>query len=309
MKQPENIVIEGQPFELSNPDKILFPEDGITKADMVEFYRRIAPIILPYLKMRAIVMHRFPEGIHGESFYHKDTPDYFPDWIERVRLGKESKADFVVADSAADLAYLAGQACITPHLWLSRYDRPDNPDTLIFDLDPPDDDFELVRHTAFRLKDLLSDLGMTPFVKTTGSRGVHIVCLLDRSADFDASRQFARELAIFVSGQDPVNLTIETRQDKRGQRLLIDYLRNSYGATAVAPYALRARPGAPVATPINWNELKNPGLNSQSYNISNIFRRLSQKQDPWHGMMERAGNIKYSYGKLLTMIKKTASGK
>ncbi len=292
MAEKKEITLDGQSFELSNPDKVLFPEDGITKADMVEYYTRIAPLMLPHLKKRAIVMHRFPDGIHGETFYHKDAPEYFPSWIERASLPKEDgKVAYVVADSAVDLAYLAGQACITPHVWLSRYDRPDNPDLLIFDLDPSGNDFEIVRRTAFKLKELLSDLGLTPFVKTTGSRGLHVTCPLDRSADFDKSRAFAREVAGLIGSRDPENLTIEARKEKRGQRLLIDYLRNGYGATAVAPYALRARPGAPVAVPITWTELKNPGLNSQSYNMANIFRRTAGRKDPWAGMWRKAASI------------------
>ena len=300
-----DITIEGQSFELSNPDKVLFPEDGITKADMVEYYERIAPVMLPHLEKRAIVMHRFPDGIYGERFYHKDAPEYFPPWIERVSLAKEGGAvDYVVADSAADLAYLAGQACITPHIWLSRYDRPDNPDLLIFDLDPSGDDFEIARRTAFKLRELLTDLGLTPFVKTTGSRGLHVTCCLDRRAAFDQSRGFAKEVAGVIASRDPDNLTIEARKEKRGKRLLVDYLRNGYGATAVAPYALRARKGAPVAVPITWEELKDPKLNSQSYNMGNIFRRTARRKDPWAGLWNKPGSIREARRKLHVLLEK-----
>ena len=299
MAEKIEIKIDGHSFELSNPDKVMFPEDGITKSDMVEYYQRIAPSMLPYLEKRAIVMHRFPDGIYGERFYHKEVPEYFPTWIKRITLPKEDGVvDYVVADSAADLAYLAGQACITPHSWLSRFDKPNNPDLLIFDLDPSDEVFEIVRQTALNLRGILLDLELSPFIKTTGSRGLHVVCPLDRSTDFDESRKFARDVAELMATRDPSNLTIEARKEKRGSRLLVDYLRNGYGATAVAPYALRARRGAPVAVPITWEELKDPKLNSQSFNIRNVFRRIGRRKDPWSGMEGKAGSIIRSAKKL-----------
>lgn len=176
-KTTKTLKLDGHTIEVSHPDKVLFPEDGITKGQMVDYYRRIASVMLPYMKERPVVMHRFPDGIHGEAFYHKETPAYFPEWIKRVPLAKQDGVkNYVVCDSAATLVYLADQACITPHLWLSRYDRPDNPDLLIFDLDPSGGDFEPVRGAAFALRKLLSELGLAVFVKTTGSKGLHVTC-------------------------------------------------------------------------------------------------------------------------------------
>jgi bifunctional non-homologous end joining protein LigD len=306
MKETLEIKVGGREFELSNPEKLMYPGDGITKADVVDYYTRIAPAMLPHLKGRAIVMLRYPDGIGGESFFHKDTPDYFPPWIERVSLPKEGgHVNYVVCDEAADLAYIAGQACITPHIWLSRYDRPHNPDLLIFDLDPSEGaDFNMVRRAAFSIKELLTELGMASFVKTTGSRGLHVTCPLDRSATFDDSRTFAEEAAKYLAGKDPDNLTVEARKQARGQRVLIDALRNSYGQTAVAPFALRAKPGAPVAALITWEELKKPALNSQTYNMKNIFRRISGSKDPWTGMSGKAGGIKEPMRKLQALAGK-----
>jgi bifunctional non-homologous end joining protein LigD len=294
----------GRLFEISNPEKILFPDDGITKSEMVDYYTRIAPAMLPHLKGRAIVMLRYPDGINGESFFHKETPDYFPSWIERISLPKEGgRVNYVVCDEAADLAYIAGQACITPHTWLSRYDRPYNPDQLIFDLDPSEGvDFAMVRQAAFTIKDLLTELGLVSFVKTTGSRGVHVTCPLDRDATFEDSRTFAEDVAKYLAGKDPEHLTVQAHKNKRGKRILIDVLRNSYGQTAVAPFALRAKPGAPVATPISWEELKNITLNSQTYNYENIFDRLSQVKDPWAGIWDKDGSIKQSWKKLKVLV-------
>lgn len=305
----KKIVVGGHTIVIGNADKILFPEDGFTKWDMVEYYRRIAPVMLPHMQGRPVTMLRLPDGINGESFYHKETPDYFPSWIKRAPMPKEDGVtNYVVCDNTATLVYLADQACITPHLWLSRYDKPDNPDLLIFDLDPSGPGFEPVRQAALVLKELLAGLGLAVFVKTTGSRGVHVVSPLDRSADFDSVRTFAEEVAQFLAGLDPKNLTVEQRKEKRRGRVFIDTLRNSYAATAVAPYALRARNGAPVATPITWEELKDPKLGPQSYNLRNIFGRLEAGKDPWVGIWSKAGSIDQPWKKLKELVARQGRG-
>jgi bifunctional non-homologous end joining protein LigD len=248
-------------------------------------------------------MLRMADGIHGESFYHKETPAYFPDWIKRAPMAKEDGVtNYVICDSAAALTYLADQACVTPHLWLSRFDRPHNPDLLIFDLDPSSTDFEPVRNAAFALRELLTELGLPVYVKTTGSRGVHVVCPLDRSTDFDRVRTFAEEVARYLANKDPRNLTIEQRKEKRKGRVFIDTLRNSYAQTAVAPYALRAHPGAPVAAPVTWEELKDLELQPQSYNMKNIFKRMARVKDPWVEMWTiKPGSIEQPWKKLKAM--------
>ena len=196
--------LKGGLLTIGHPDKIFFPEDGLTKWDMVQYYQRIAPVMLPHMQGRPVTMLRMTDGIHGESFYHKDIPAYFPPWIKRVSMTKEGGVtNYVVCDSQAALVYLADQACVTPHLWLSRFDKPHNPDLLIFDLDPSVPDFEPVRKAAFALRDLLTVLGLSVYVKTTGSRGVHVVCPLNRSADFDKVRTFAEEVARYLASLDP----------------------------------------------------------------------------------------------------------
>ncbi len=280
-------------IEISHPDKMFFLEDGYTKLDMVEYYQKIAPYMLPHMKGRAVTMLRMTDGIHGEAFYHKEAPEYFPGWIKRAPLSKEGGVtNYVVCDDAATLVYIAGQACVTPHLWLSRVDKPRLPDMLIFDLDPSGEDFEVVRNAALSLRELLAKLGMHPFAKTTGSRGVHVVCPLSRTSDFDDVRTFAEEVARYLAATDEKNLTVEQRKEKRKGRVFIDTLRNSYAQTAVAPYALRAKPGAPVATPVAWDELMDKKLQPQTYNLKNIFKRLSRVQDPWAEMWKvKAGSI------------------
>lgn len=271
----------------------MFPDDGLTKGDLVDYYYRISETMLPHVAGRPLTMHRFPNGIDAEGFYQKEAPDYFPQWIERVALEVEGgrTQHQVLCNNVATLVYLANQSCITPHVWLSRADKVRYPDKLIFDLDPPSGDFEIVREAAQALREMLQQVGLVPFVMTTGSKGLHVVTPLDRTVDFDTARAFARRLAEVLAGREPDRFTTETRKNKRRGRLFLDYLRNSYGQHGVAPYAIRAKPGAPVATPLDWDELANRNLHSQSYTMQNIFRRLGQKEDPWRDMMDHARSL------------------
>ena len=288
-KRRKTLQIDGRRIELSNLDKVLFPDDGFTKSEVIGYYRRIAEPALPYYRDRPLSLQRFPDGIHEEGFYQKDLPDYFPDWIDRVDLPKEGgRITYMIAGDTASLVYIANQGCITPHLALARRDRPDHPDRLIFDLDPSDDDFGKVQDAALRLKQRLDALDLPAFVMTTGSRGLHVVVPLDRSVDFDTARGFARNLSGRLADSYPEVLTIEQRKNRRGDRVFIDYLRNAYGQTAVAPYALRARDGAPVATPLTWEEATARGLGPRRYTLKNIFRRLAQRDDPWQGIGDEA---------------------
>jgi bifunctional non-homologous end joining protein LigD len=239
-------------------------------------------------------MQRFPNGIAADSFWQKEVPDYFPAWIERAtfEIKEEQRAQTqVVCNNVETLVYLANQACITFHIWLSQIDKLDYPDKMIFDLDPPTDDFESVRTTATSIREVLTEIGLTPFVMTTGSRGLHLVVPLDHSADFETVRDFARAFAEVMAARDPKRLTTATRKSERKGRLFLDYLRNAYGQTSVAPYTVRAKPGAPVATPLDWDELAEPGLQSQSYTLQNIFQRLSQKEDPWRDIWSQARSL------------------
>jgi bifunctional non-homologous end joining protein LigD len=284
---------------LSNTDRLFFPEDGITKGDLIDYYARIAEVMLPYLEGRPMTMHRFPDGIQGDGFYQQEASDHFPGWIERLLVKKEGgTVNHVICQNKATLVYLANQACITPHVWLSRKGRLYHPDLLIFDLDPPGDDFAPVRQAAQWLREFLGELGLEPLVKTTGSRGLHLVVPLDKSIHFDQVRAFARNVAGELSRREADKLTDEPRKEKRKGRVFLDYLRNSYAQTAVAPYAVRARAGAPVAAPISWDEVADPRVKSQSYTIKNIFHRLSRKGDPWQGMWRKPFSLEQAIQKL-----------
>lgn len=276
----------GQRVELSNLDKLFFPGEGITKGDVVDYYERAADWMLPHLKDRPLSLERYPDGIEGEGFYQKQTPEYFPDWITTASVPVKSKGgeggsqSQIVCDAKATLVYLANQACLTPHVWLSRRDHLDEPDRMVFDLDPSGDDFEPVRRAARALRELLEEIGLASFLMLTGSRGAHVVVPLRRHYDFDRVRSFARAVADRLASRRPEELTTAQRKEARGDRLFLDTTRNAYGQTTVSPYALRARPGAPVATPIEWDELRDV-VTSDHYTVRNLFRRLAQKDDPW----------------------------
>ncbi|MBP1929792.1 bifunctional non-homologous end joining protein LigD [Methanolinea mesophila] len=271
----------------SHEEKVFFP-GGITKGDLIDYYVKIGEAILPHLRDRPISMQRFPDGIGKEGFYQKEVPDYFPDWIPRaeVSLKDGTTQPQVVVGNIATLAFLADQGCITPHTWLSRTDRLNRPDKMIFDLDPPGEDFEPVRTAAFAMKEVLDELRIRSFVMTTGSRGLHVVVPLDQGMEFDPVREIAKEIAMVAVMRHPSRLTMEIRKEKRKGRLFLDTLRNAYAQTSVPPYAVRARPGAPVAAPLDWDELNDPDITSGSYTIRNIFIRLDRKKDPMAGMPE-----------------------
>lgn len=283
----------GHTIEISNPDKEIFPGEGITKSGLVNFYRKISTHILPHLEDRPLTMHRYPDGINGQDFYQKDEPEYFPGWIDtaKLTLREKGKLDFVVCNDEATLLYLANQASITPHTWLSKKQNPEYPDRLIFDLDPPEGNFGIVRDGAHDLKKRLDELEMKSFVMTTGSKGMHVLIPLDGKSKFDESRDFAKAVAEKLAKKNPEKYTIETRKNKRRGRLFIDYLRNAYGQTAVAPYSLRARKGAPVATPLEWSEATSRKTGPQSFHHGNVFKRLSQKKDPWHDIDRHSFSI------------------
>ena len=292
--------VDGHELELSSLGKVLFPDNGVTKGDVIDYYRRIARVMLPHVKDHPVTMQRFTDGIGEKGFYHKEMPDYFPDWIETAKVEVLESGEIqnqVLPNNAATLVYLANQYTITLHIWLSRADRLYYPDRMIFDLDPPGE-FEVARSTAFLVKELLEEVGLAPFVMTTGSRGLHVVTPLDRSAHFDETRDFARDLGELLANRHPDTLTIEMRKAEREGRLFLDYVRNGYGATAVAPYSVRPRPGAPVATPLTWDELKDPDLSSGSYDLRSIWNRLDKVGDPWRGMMRNARGLKEPRRKL-----------
>jgi bifunctional non-homologous end joining protein LigD len=266
--------------EITRPDKELFP--GITKADLAHYYEAVAEFMLPHIAHRPLNLERYPDGIEGHKIIQQKASNHFPDWIKRARVPKEGgTVDHVVATDDASLVYLANQACITLHAWLSRTDRLERPDRMIIDLDPTGDDPDDVRKAALELGDLLRELGLQPYAMATGSRGYHVVVPLQRRQDFDEVRAFARSVAEVAVERDPERLTIEQRKAKRGDRILLDIMRNAYAHTAVAPYSVRPRPGAPVATPLQWDELSESSTRPDRWTIETLLERLESDGDPW----------------------------
>jgi len=282
--------------ETSNEDKVLFPDPGLAKGDLIDYYERAAEHILPHLRERPLVLERYPDGIDAEGFYQKQVEAHFPDWIPRVRVRKGAEGgaehqELAVCNGRAALAWLANQACVTLHPWLSRTDRPERPDLLVVDLDPPGAEFAPAREAAHRVRELLEELGLPSWAKLTGSSGVHVVVPLDRGEGFDAVRELAREAMELLARRHPETLTTEQRKAKRRGRVYLDVGRNARAQTAVAPYAVRPLPGAPVAVPVDWDELRSGDLDARSYTVSNVFRRLGQRRDPWTGMRRRARGL------------------
>ncbi|MFB6932251.1 non-homologous end-joining DNA ligase [Streptomyces chartreusis] len=277
--------------EVKRVDKVLFPGSGdakeYTKGDLVDYHRSVARFMLPHLRGRPLMLERHPDGLDGPEFMQKNTPEHYPDRITRVEVPKEDgTVRHTVCDDTATLLYLTDQACLTLHRWLSRTSSINCPDRLVFDLDPADDDFGQVREAAGFLGELLDELELPSAPMTTGSRGLHIVVPLTGRQDFDEVREFARDVADTLAAAHPDRLTTAARKKDRGDRLYLDVQRNVYAQTVVAPYTVRARPGAPVATPIAWADLDDPDLHARRWTIADAVEKA--RSDPWAGLMRRA---------------------
>lgn len=255
--------------------------------------------MVPHLKQRRLTMQRWPQGIDGPAVFQKHTPAWFPSWIDRITVPKKGgTVTHTVCNNAATLVFLANQNCLTPHVGLARIDSMEHPDQLVFDLDPPEDDFGIVRSVAWSVRELLESLGLTPFVKTTGSRGLHVIIPLKRSDTFRRVRSFARCVAGEIVRRHPNDVTTELLKAKRGNRLFLDTNRNGSAQTAVPAWAVRARDGAPVAMPISWEELENPKLNARTWTIHDAPERAGSEVDPWKGMARKAKNLGRAFDQL-----------
>ena len=302
--------IDGHEIELKHLDKVFFPEPGLTKGDLVNYYKAVAPVMVPLIAQHPISMQRFPDGLKGEGFYNKDIPDYFPEWIERITFPRREGGSFTapIIDSAAALVYLANQAVITPHLYLSRVSDLERPDRMIYDLDPPEDtrDYSAIRQAALDIREVMEELGLQCWVQTTGSQGFHVVVPLDRTMDFDEVRSFAQDVARVLIHRKPSTYTLADHISDRKGKIFLDTLRNSYGATAVAPYAVRARPQASVATPVTWTEVE-AGVNPRDWTIRNLPQRLSEKPDPWETLAQHSQHLQDHQQQLAALLDRAQS--
>jgi bifunctional non-homologous end joining protein LigD len=286
----DTVEVDGIEIRLSHRDKVLFPADGITKGDVVTYYRSVAGVLLPHVAGRPLNVRRFPDGIERGGFFQQHAGDHVPDWVRTVDVparGDQAPVRHVVCDNEATLVFLANLACLELHRWLSTADAPGAPTLLVVDLDPPEGaTVARLRDAATSMRDVFEEVGLVPFVQTTGGRGFHVVAPLDGTRDEEFVRPLARAVADHLADRAPDRFTTQQRKAKRGDRIFLDTNRNGYGQTAVAPYSLRARPGAPAATPIGWDELAR--VTPDRYGLRNLSRRLARKADPWRDIQRHA---------------------
>lgn len=279
-------------MKFSHLEKIWFPQTKITKQNIIDYYDAVSKYFLKHIKNHLIVLQRFPDGIDRDSFYQKQISDYFPAFIKNktINLKADGKQTLTIIDSKQSLQYLVNQATIVFHSWLSSTTTINNPDKIVFDLDPSTNDLKDLRFGAKQLQKILTAHNLKPFIMTTGSRGYHIVVPIIPDHTFEIVHEFAKEIAKQLEIKYPDRFTITPTKFKRNEKVFVDYLRNSYGQTSVAPYSVRALEGAPIATPINWSELSK--THPQKYNINNIFKRLSTKGDAWKDFNKNARQLK-----------------
>ena len=270
---------------ISNPDKVLFPGDGITKGELAAYYEMIAPVMVPHLRDRPLTMERYPAGIDKKGFIQKDVSKGFPPWLERIEVPKhKGTVHHPLVNDARALLWVANQNCVTPHVWNRRAPDIHHPDLCVFDLDPGHDEPEVLRAVALALRDLLAERGFQSWVKTTGSKGFHIAVPLDGETHVDQVAEFGHLIGAELVRRAPAQVTQEFIKADRGGRILIDTGRNNYSATFAAPYAVRARPGAPISAPCTWEELASGAALPQSFKLRTMGERIAAVGDLWAGI-------------------------
>lgn len=266
----------------------MFPDCGITKGELAEYYELVAPLMLPHIVGRPVTLERFHKGIGEKGFFQKNVAKGAPEWLERVAVPKtDGVVNYAVVTDARGLMWLANQNCITPHVWTSRVPSLFHPDLCVFDLDPLHDDPVVLRKATLLVRDLLAELSLTSWVKTSGSKGFHIVVPLDGRADYGEVSRFANAVARTAVERDPAHLTLEFYKADRGGRILVDTGRNDFGATYAATYAVRPKPNAPVSAPCTWDEVERGDAGPQSFTLRSMARRLDTVGDVWATILDR----------------------
>jgi bifunctional non-homologous end joining protein LigD len=285
---------------ITHPEKILFPEEGITKGELASYYEAIAPVMLPHLRRRPITMERFHRGIGSPGFFQKDVSKGFPDWLERVEVPKHGgTVHHPIANDTRSLLWLANQNSITIHVWPSRTPNLYNPDICIFDFDPSkDDELDRLRAAALLLRELLDDLGLPSWIKTSGSKGFHIAVPLNGKRDFGEVARFAHTVGRVLVSRDPENLTQEFHKVDRAGRILVDTGRNGYSATYAATYTVRARPGAPVSAPCTWEEIEKGEVGPKTFTLRTMAQRIALKGDLWSDLLKNKVSLKRAVNRL-----------
>lgn len=278
---------------ISHPEKVLFPGEGITKGELAAYYEAIAPVMLPHLRRRPITMERYHRGIDAPGFFQKDVSKGFPEWLKRVEVPKHGgTVHHPIANDTRSLLWLSNQNSITIHVWPSRTPNLYNPDICVFDLDPAGDhEPDLLRAAALNLRDLLTELGLPSWIKTTGSKGFHIAVPLDGKSDFGVVARFAHQVGKILVERDPDHLTQEFAKVDRGGRILVDTGRNGYSATFAATYTVRARPGAPVSAPCTWEEIERGEVHPKSFTLRTMAQRINDVGDLWADMLRKKRSL------------------
>ena len=287
----------------SHPEKVMFPDDGLTKGDLAAYYEAVAPLMLPHIRGRPVTMERYPAGIGKPGFMQKDVSKGFPEWLERVEVPKKGGVVHhpLVTDTRS-LLWIANQNCITPHVWTSRVADLYTPDICVFDLDPSVDDADGLRAATLLVRDVLDELGLPSWVKTSGSKGYHIVVPLDRSLGYEEVFVFAYDVGRLLVQRDSVHLTQEFLKVDRGDRIFVDTGRNGYGATYAAPYAVRPKPGAPVSAPCTWDEVERGDALPRSFNLRNMPARIEASGNVWSDLHRRARSLRRPLERLKKLL-------
>ena len=279
-------------IELSSPDRVLFPDDGITKGDLFEYYDAVAPAILPHLRDRPFTMKRWREGLAGTAFFQKQAPKGIPAWIPTrqfqtwPREGGTRLVDFPLVNSREALLWMVQMHCIDMNAWYSRVDKPHRPDFVLFDLDPPDepDGFEHAIEVAHLIRDLLDELGLPGYVKTSGADGIHVVAPITRRSTFEQTYDFAEGASRLLERRHDGLVTTEWLKKKR-RGVLVDHRQNGWGKTIASVYSVRPKPGAPVSTPLHWDELRT-GLTPRDFTMEVVLRRIDEHGDLFAPVLE-----------------------
>jgi len=288
---------------ITHPEKVLFPDDGITKGDLAAYYEMIAPIMLPHILRRPVTMERFPAGIGKKGFLQKNVSTGFPEWLQRVEIPKkDGVVHHPIVTDTRSLLWLVNQNSITPHVWTSRAPEVYYPDICVFDLDPSVDDQGMLVAAAVRIRELLDELGLPSWVKTSGSKGFHIVVPLDGKTNMEEVARFAHTIGSLLVRQDPKNLTQEFHKVDRGHRIFVDTGRNGWSATHAAPYAVRAKHGAPISAPCTWEELESGSVGPRTFTLRNMAARIKDVGDLWSGMRRRRRSLERPLLKLRKVV-------
>ncbi|MEW5762883.1 MAG: non-homologous end-joining DNA ligase [Bacillota bacterium] len=288
------VLVDGREIDLSNLDKVFWPREGYTKAHLLQYYHEIAPFILRYLKDRPIVMNRFPDGITGENFYQKERPAHTPSWIQTVAVDHEDagrRINYILCQNEPTLLWLVNQGCIEIHAWLSRSGSLEYPDIAVLDLDPmPGATFDDVRVVALLVREVLDHVGLDGFPKTSGATGLHVFIPIAPAYTF---KEVARAMGVVAQAVARVSprATVERVIARRGPRVYVDYLQNVFGKTMAFPYSVRPLPGAPVSTPITWEELQLPVLLPARFSMVSVPGRLKEKGDLYAGLLDRKQSL------------------